>query len=107
MKIVNADLIGILHRQREFSAKTFGPGKRTKGIVEHIRKELVEVEGSNGSLDEWIDVLILALDATWRTGATPSEVVEALIEKSRRNETRKWSDWRKAPPDAAIEHLRK
>ena len=106
MKIVNADLIGIIYRQREFSGKTFGPGKRTKGLVDHIRKELIEIEESKGALDEWIDVIILALDAAWRTGATPSEIVEALVEKQHRNETRNWPDWRSMPKDVAIEHKR-
>jgi dATP/dGTP diphosphohydrolase len=106
MRISNADLIGIIYRQREFSGKTFGPGKRTKGIIDHIKKELVEIEESKGDLSEWIDVIILALDAAWRTGATPSEIVEALCEKMSRNATRKWPDWRTVPKDVAIEHER-
>jgi hypothetical protein len=106
VRITNADLIGIIYRQREFSMKTFGPGKRTSGIVDHIRKELVEIEESKGDLSEWIDVIILALDGAWRTGATPSEIVEDLIDKQRRNETRTWPDWRRRKESEAIEHVR-
>jgi len=102
----SADLIGIIYRQRDFSRKTFGPGTRTRGIIDHIRKELVEIEESKGDLSEWIDVIILALDGAWRSGATPSKIVEELIEKQRRNETRKWPDWRTMSNDVAIEHDR-
>jgi hypothetical protein len=106
MRIVNADLIGIIYRQREFSAKTFGPGTRLRGIVDHIRKELVEIEKSNGDLSEWIDVIILALDGAWRSGATPSQIVEDLVEKMNRNATRTWPDWRARSENEAIEHER-
>jgi len=33
-----------LARQREWSTRTFGPGPRTKGVIDHIRKELHEIE---------------------------------------------------------------
>lgn len=38
------DLIAHLTRQAAFSRATFGPGPRTKGVTDHIRKELEEVE---------------------------------------------------------------
>lgn len=37
------DLIAHLHRQAAFSKATFGPGARTKGVTDHIKKELKEV----------------------------------------------------------------
>ncbi|WP_368735417.1 dATP/dGTP pyrophosphohydrolase domain-containing protein, partial [Metapseudomonas otitidis] len=55
------DFAAHLQRQREFSERTFGPGSRAKGVVDHIRKELKEIEASPGDLSEWIDVVILAL----------------------------------------------
>lgn len=100
------DLLAHLRRQIDFSSKTFGPGARIKGVCDHIRKELVEVEQSGGSLAEWIDVVILALDGTWRSGATPEQIVEALVAKQTRNEGRTWPDWRTADPNKAIEHDR-
>ena len=36
------DIVAHLARQRAFSEKTFGPGARTKGVIDHIRKELGE-----------------------------------------------------------------
>lgn len=56
------DLVAHLRRQRAFSERTFGPGTRTEGVCDHIRKELIEVRDSGGALAEWIDVVILALD---------------------------------------------
>lgn len=100
------DLISHLHRQRAFSLRTFGPGVRTKGVCDHIRKELCEVEAAPLDLVEWTDVILLAFDGAYRTGASPEEVVVALESKLTRNERRKWPDWRMVPADRAIEHDR-
>ncbi len=95
-----------LERQRRFSERTFGPGSRAAGVIDHIRKELREIEEAPGDLAEWIDVVILALDGAWRTGATPAQIIDALVAKQTRNEARTWPDWRSAPADRAIEHDR-
>lgn len=95
-----------LQRQRAFSERNFGPGMRTQGVVDHIRKELIEVLANPQDLSEWIDVAILALDGAWRTGATPAQIIAALVAKQDKNEARNWPDWRTAPPDQAIEHVR-
>jgi hypothetical protein len=95
-----------LWRMREFSAKTFGLGERSAGVIDHIRKELVEIEAHPTDLEEWIDVVILALDGAWRAGHTPDQIVAALVEKQDKNEKRKWPDWRLAAPGKAIEHDR-
>lgn len=95
-----------LRRQAEWSERTFGPGARVDGLVDHIKKELVEVQESGGALEEWIDVLILALDGCWRTGADPDDIEKALRAKQQKNEERTWPDWRTAPEGKAIEHDR-
>lgn len=95
-----------LQRQRDFSERTFGPGSRAAGVVDHIRKELREIEENPGDLAEWIDVVILALDGAWRSGATPAQIIDALVAKQAKNEARTWPDWRSAPVDKAIEHDR-
>lgn len=95
-----------LQRQREWSGQTFGPGDRAKGVVDHIRKELTEIEAAPADITEWIDVVILALDGAWRSGASPDEIIAALVAKQAKNETRTWPDWRTASPDQAIEHVR-
>lgn len=95
-----------LQRQRDWSERTFGPGDRAKGVVDHIRKELNEIEADPGDLKEWIDVVILGLDGAWRSGATPEQIIAALVAKQTKNEGRNWPDWRTASPDKAIEHVR-
>jgi dATP/dGTP pyrophosphohydrolase len=100
------DLVAHLYRQREWSEATFGPGNRDNGVIDHIRKELVEIEESPDDLSEWIDVVILALDGAWRNGFTPEQIADALEAKQAKNERRKWPDWRTAEPGKAIEHIR-
>lgn len=100
------DLECHLARQAEFSEKVFGPGARVAGLVDHIAKELHEVLESEGLLEEWIDVVILALDGCWRSGASPRQIIDALVAKQAKNENRTWPDWRSAPAGRAIEHDR-
>lgn len=95
-----------LRRQRDFALKTFGPGKRVAGLTDHLAKELEEVRKSDGHLSEWIDVIILGFDGALRSGASPEDIVEALVAKQERNEARTWPDWRTVDPDKAIEHDR-
>lgn len=101
------NLVAHVERAREWSARTFGPGDRTGGVVAHIRKELVEVEESRGlDLEEWVDVVILALDGAWRAGFTPEQIASALEAKQTKNEGRRWPDWRQHTSDQPIEHVR-
>ena len=95
-----------LQRQRDWSERTFGPGERAAGVVDHIRKELREIEAAPGDLEEWVDVVILALDGAWRSGASPRAIIAALAAKQAKNEARRWPDWRTAEPGKAIEHER-
>ena len=100
------DLIQHLHRQRDFSERTFGPGARTAGVCDHIRKELREIEAAPADITEWVDVILLALDGAWRSGATPEGIAAAILAKQTKNEAREWPDWRTMSPDRAIEHVR-
>lgn len=100
------DLAAHLERQRAFSLKTFGPGTRAAGVIDHIRKELHEIEADPTDVEEWIDVIILAFDGAWRAGFEPAQIVKAIVAKQTKNEKRRWPDWRTADPDKAIEHDR-
>ena len=42
------NLLVHIARQKEWSNKTFGPGDRTEGIIDHIIKEIVEVKQCHG-----------------------------------------------------------
>ena len=113
------DLKLYLIRQMAFSHATFGPGERTHGVIDHIRKELVEVAESEGSIEEWVDVVILALDGLTLASAFKGVVegrrdpefvanlcVNAIVGKQSRNEARTWPDWRTMSAEKAIEHDR-
>jgi len=95
-----------LERQSDWSEKIFGPGDRTKGVIDHIRKELIEVEAKPNDLSEWMDIVILALDGAWRQGASPDDIINALVAKQTKNENREWPDWRTQPLDKAVEHVK-
>ena len=68
------DLKQHLMRQMAFSKSTFGSGTRTAGVLDHITKEIEEVRESGGSAEEWVDLVILAMDGLtrqlsfWKTG---------------------------------------
>ena len=106
-----------LTRQIAFSRATFGPGRRTEGVIEHIGDELREVVTSNGDPAEWVDVAILALDGLWRSieASFPhplsgdhiaERAVAMIVEKQARNELRTWPDWRTSDPTKPIQHVR-
>lgn len=103
---MSLDLVAHLYRQRAFSRATFGPGPRTAGVLDHIRKELAEIEAAPADLEEWVDLILLAFDGAWRAGHEPEEIVAGVAAKQGRNELRDWPDWRTAPADKAIEHVR-
>lgn len=100
------NLIEHIKRQIEWSAKTFGPGPRTCGILTHINKEIVEIYENPKDLKEWIDIVILALDGAWRSGHSAEEISAALELKQTINEGREWPDWRLYNQDQPIEHVR-
>lgn len=100
------DLVAHLERQRAFSERTFGPGERTDGVLDHITKEIAEVRAKPHDLTEWIDLVLLALDGAWRHGFTPQQIADALAAKQAKNEARTWPDWRTAELGKAIEHVR-
>lgn len=103
-----------VRRQIEWSTATFGPGERNAGIVEHIRKELEEIEADPDDVMEFIDVVILALDGAWRRlvhkGRSHDEAAKIVLylldKKFLKNSSRRWPDWRTAPRGSAIEHVR-
>jgi hypothetical protein len=94
-----------LARQRQWSERTFGPGARTKGVIDHIRKELREIAADPADLYEWVDVVILAFDGAWRAGWEPQQIIDAIVAKQAVNEARQWPDWRTMSEDQAIEHV--
>lgn len=103
------DLIKFMEDRAQWSLETFGPKERDNGAIDHIRKELTEIETGftpEQRLAEWIDVISIALDGAWREGFSPADVCCALAENHLSDLRRKWPDWRNVEPGKAIEHVR-
>jgi hypothetical protein len=103
------DLLAHLRRQREFSARAFGPpgepGAQTwRGVLDHLRKEMAEVTARPDDAEEWADLILLACDGAMRAGHAPEAIVGFVAGKLATNEARTWPDWREQDPDMAIEH---
>lgn len=98
------NFIKYLRSQIAWSGDVFGKGKRTEGILKHIEKEIVEVREAPLDIEEWVDIVILALDGAWRAGYTPEQIVEAMTLKQLKNFCREWN-----VPDSeneVVEHIR-
>lgn len=89
----NSFLSAFVFDQYRWSMQTFGPGDRTEGLLKHIGKEIEELRAAptpDAQLDEWIDVLLLALDGALRCGVTPLVVSESIEAAQKRNFNRRW-----------------
>jgi len=92
----------ILQTQISWSIKTFGPGMRTIGITEHIKKEIEEIRAKPKDVSEWMDIIILAMDGYWRAGGC--DIYEDLVNKLEKNYLRTYPF--PASQDVASEHDR-
>lgn len=100
------DLLEFVKDFKDWNLETYGPGERTKGHIDHITKELVEIESDPTDTLEWVDVILLAMSGALRHGYTPEELVAAIEAKHAKNKARQWPDWRTADPNKAIEHVK-
>jgi hypothetical protein len=115
-KEIIMDFKHYLIRKIQWSIKTFGQGKRTNGVLQHISREIEEVKGSNGSAKEWVDLVILSLDGLCRElvynkpgmseVAASNAAITLLMEKQLENEAREWPPVDEANQDVAIAHLK-
>ncbi len=101
------NLIAHIAEQRAWSNRTFGPMEHrgTDGVIDHLRKEIEEVAASPDDLEEWIDVIMLAIDGALRSGNSPVQIADMLGLKLEKNQNREWPDWRTQPAGKAIEHV--
>ena len=90
--------------QQEWSEKTFGTGMRTLGITSHIEKELSEIRAKPDDLEEWIDVIILAIDGYWRAGGKSEELMKRMNDKQAKNFSRTYPF--PVSQDVPSEHIR-
>jgi hypothetical protein len=97
-----------INRHWEWGRNTFGPREERdeQGVIQHIKKEIAEIESNPKDLWEWIDLLILGMDGFIRAGGDKDMLLRMLFEKQKVNFARDWPDWRTAPKGTAIEHVR-
>lgn len=98
------DLREYILKQVAWSAETFGPGTRTKGLIEHIKSELEEIKDNPKDITEWVDVIILGLDGAWRSGHSAEEICDALLKKASKNRERKWPE--PSSEDEPVYHIK-
>lgn len=79
--------------QHEWACETFGPGRRDKGIIAHLRSEVDELAENPEDIVEAVDVIFLAADHAMRVladkgdpepGLTLEAAWLAKFEKNRR-----------------------
>ena len=90
---------------RDFSLNTFGPGARNEAKFKHLAEELDEAREDPTNTEEWIDIVILALDGAYRNGASPEEIIAAYHAKCAKNLARTWPDWKDIPEGEHIKHV--
>lgn len=100
------DLSKFIDEKYEWSKRTFGEGRRTHGIVDHIKKECDEITMSPCDLEEWVDVILLAIDGSCRAGYSGDEIANAILTKQMKNVMREWPK-EPTPEHLPIEHVRK
>lgn len=99
------DLAKFIDQKVVWSKKIFGEGKRTHGILAHILKELAEIERQPTDLEEWVDVILLAIDGASRAGYSGDEIECAIISKQMKNVMREWPKG-DHPEHVAVEHIK-
>lgn len=103
-KLAGEALADYLRQAREFSERTFGPGRRTLGVTKHIEKEIAEVCANPLDLTEWVDIIILACDGYWRHGGQPENLLADMMAKLEKNKARTWP--KPTSEDEPVEHDR-
>lgn len=79
-------------------------GEEYEGVLGHLTKKLNEVTAKPADLEEWVDIILLALDGASRhAGATGVDFVAALQAKHQKNRARRW---RASGEDGVMEHDR-
>ena len=97
--------LNFLDNVKKFNNKTFGGftlEEKASSLVKHIRAECVEIEENPTDLDEWIDVVILAMDALLRA-EEPHEILRRWANKMAKNASR---DWPEPAADKPMFHIK-
>lgn len=99
-------VVSYISEHADWSFRTFGPstGHDTERLCRHIEKELQEIRDNPLDCEEWVDVIILAIDGALRSGHAPLVIANTLQWKQKKNMERAWTI--PADPSTPIEHHR-
>ena len=86
----------------EWSDEMMGPGPRLATGLEHLRRELAEIEADPKNPEEYADALMILYDVARREGITAPMIRAAAFRKLEINKTRRWA----AGADGVIEHVK-
>jgi hypothetical protein len=103
------NLYDFLIKHRKWTRAAFGPGKRTEGVINHLKKELKEIRNNPSDLEEWIDLILIAFDGAKRQGHSTYKIIQTMQYKFFINsQKRAWPDWRnlKDQQSEVIEHIK-
>lgn len=90
-----------------WSRNSFGVHSDPRGLIKHIIKECDEVLEDPTDGEEWVDIIILAIDGFNRCAneATCDNALEYVLQvKQQKNMTRSWP--KNADPGEPVEHIR-
>jgi hypothetical protein len=92
-------------KHAEWSQKTFGSDleRDWTGPLNHLKKEIREIEDQPFDREEWADGLLLFLDAARRAGFNAAGLVLAAEYKLSININRIWGE---PNDDGSVEHVR-
>jgi len=92
-----------IDRYTLWSQQAIGPGQRTEGVLRHIEKEVQEVRENPDDLEEWIDLINLAIDGATRRGFSSKDIIKGLLDKFMKLQDRKFNQ---VSEDQPCEHIR-
>lgn len=109
-------MLDTLTRIVRWQWQTFGQADRRQGIIDHIKKELVEVQNFTNDPEEWVDLWFMATHGLWQTlsqmypGYGSEQLAQLMLQgieaKASKNEARNWPDRASQDPNKAVEHIR-
>lgn len=105
-KFIGKKLLNLIDDQSQWSQETFGSDdiKGPIGALKHLKKEADECLKDPSDIKEYVDCLLLILDASRRAGFNIIKLLDAAEDKMVENKLRVWP--KIDDMDAFVEHVK-
>lgn len=105
-EFVGNKLLNLINDQSKWSQETFGTDsiKGPIGALKHLKKEVDECLQDPSDIKEYVDCLLLILDASRRAGFPIIDLLNAAENKMIENKQRVWP--KTDDMDAYVEHVK-